>query len=116
MKKITEIFPEKWLHMDGFDEKYALEWFEGFMKNREIKNLSELKDYIIYLEDIAYDENINDKSRLIRKNRREAAMAALRLEALVCDFSESGRDLKLKTEKEFNEAMAELTDDLIRNR
>ena len=52
MKKITDIFPEEWLHMDGFDEEYAQKWFEGFMANREINNLSELKDYIIYLEDI----------------------------------------------------------------
>lgn len=52
MKKITDILPEEWLHMDGFDEEYAQKWFEGFMANRGIKSLSELKDYIIYLEDI----------------------------------------------------------------
>lgn len=56
--------------MDGFDERYAQEWFKCFMKNREIKNISELKDYIIYLEDIelTYEEikkKIIDINKLI---------------------------------------------------
>ena len=54
MKKITDILPEEWLHMSGFADEYVQKWFEGFMANREIKNLSELKDYIIYLEDIEF--------------------------------------------------------------
>ena len=70
MKKITDIFPEEWLHMDGFDERYVQEWFKDFMKNREIKYMSELKDYIIYLEDVelTYEEikkKITDINKLI---------------------------------------------------
>lgn len=59
-----------------------------------------------------YREDVIDINKPLKTNK--AVESARRYEAMAGDFSKDGRDLKLQTEKEFNEAMAELTDDFQR--
>lgn len=54
--------------MENIKEKHVEEWFEKFMEKRGFKNVPELADYIIYLEDVKNDHEVL-KDKIANLNR-----------------------------------------------
>lgn len=59
--------------MENIKEKHVEEWFEEFMEKRGFKNVTELADYIIYLEDVKNDHEVL-KDKIANLNRQAKEM------------------------------------------